>query len=94
MMIEGFNIRKVYLGQSAVLALFSAGRSTGTVIDSGAGSTHIVPVLEGYGVAHAVREVHASGNAVTHLLHKSLMERSDVAFKLGTNKTATMSMCE
>lgn len=89
MMIEGFNVRKVYLGQQAVLALFASGRSTGTVIDSGAGSTHVVPVQEGYPIAHAVRSIDVSGDTLTDFLVKSLLANPESATRLPSSEYQT-----
>jgi len=53
-MFETFNVPSLYLAIQAVLALYSSGRTTGLVLDSGAGVTHTVPIYEGYALPHAV----------------------------------------
>ena len=46
----------VYLGSSAVLALYSSGRSTGTVIEIGASGSCISLVLDGYLLPHCSKQ--------------------------------------
>ena len=46
-MFESFNIPQLYINIQAILSLYSTGRTTGVVLDSGDGVTHIVPVYEG-----------------------------------------------
>jgi actin len=54
LMFETFRVPKLYLGNQAVLSLFATGRTTGTVLDSGEGVTHAVPIYEGYAIPHAI----------------------------------------
>ena len=46
-MFEQFNVPALYVAIQAVLALYSSGRTTGQVMDSGDGVTHAVPIYEG-----------------------------------------------
>lgn len=58
---------------SAVLALFSTGRTTGIVIESGQGVTCAVPVFEGYALPHAIQTSEIAGEDVTRTLLESLI---------------------
>ena len=46
-MFESFQIPQLYVNIQAILSIYSTGRTTGIVLDSGDGVTHIVPFYEG-----------------------------------------------
>lgn len=88
-MFETFNVPALYIGVQAVLALaasFMWSRAaahtfksmTGTVVDVGDGVTHIIPVIEGYVAASAVRHVPIGGKEVTHFVQNLLRERESL----------------
>lgn len=60
-MFETFNVPSLYISISAVLALYSSGRTTGIVVDSGAGVTNTVPIYEGYALPHAIKTMNIAG---------------------------------
>lgn len=62
---EKFGVPGFYLGRSAVLSAFAAGRATALVIDSGASNTSIVPIFDGYIVKRAIRKSPMAGNFMT-----------------------------
>ena len=47
MMFEDFNVPATYISTQPLLILYSVGKFTGEVIDSGEGVTHLIPVDEG-----------------------------------------------
>ena len=54
------------------MSLYSNGRTTGLVVDSGDGVTHTVPVYEGFAIPHAVNKNFIAGRAVTKHLNTLL----------------------
>ena len=74
-MFETFNTPGIYIGIQAVLSLYSAGKTTGIVMDSGDGVTHFVPIFEGYAFPHAILRINLAGRNLTEYLLKILSER-------------------
>lgn len=60
-MFERYGFHGVYVAIQAVLALYAQGLSSGTVIDSGDGVTHLVPVYESTVLNHAVKRLDVAG---------------------------------
>mgnify|MGYP002477092681 FL=1 len=82
-MFEKYNFGGVYVAIQAVLALYAQGLSSGVVVDSGDGVTHIVPVYESVVLNHLTRRLDVAGRDVTrHMI--DLLSRRGYAF----NRTA------
>ena len=79
MMFETFNTPSMYLAMQPVLALYASGRTTGTVVESGYGTTHSVPIYEGYALPHAALQMGYAGRDITDYLLKILIE-NDYSF--------------
>jgi actin-related protein 3 len=85
-MFETFNVPGLYIGVQAVLAL-AAGMSqssagdntlTGTVVDSGDGVTHVIPISDGYVIGGAIKHIPLAGRDITAFVQRSLRERGEV----------------
>lgn len=82
-MFESFNVPGLYIAVQAVLALAASWVSrqvgertlTGTVIDSGDGVTHIIPVAEGYVIGSCIKHIPIAGRDITHFVQQLLRER-------------------
>ncbi|KAK8071272.1 actin-like protein 2 [Apiospora hydei] len=74
-MFERYNFGGVYVAIQAVLALYAQGLSSGVVVDSGDGVTHIVPVYESVVLNHLTRRLDVAGRDVTRNLISLLLRR-------------------
>ena len=70
---ETYKVKSVYIANSAVMALFSAGLTTGILVESGEGLTLVVPVVEGKVVTHTVQRLTLSGKDVSEYLRTLLL---------------------
>lgn len=71
-MFERYGFAGVNVSVQAILALNSQGLTSGFVVDSGDGVTHLVPVMQGYLEPALVERVNLAGRHVTEHLMKLL----------------------
>lgn len=76
-LFEAFNVPAFYVSMQAVLSLYSSGRTTGLVLDSGDGISHAVPIYEGYALPHAVMRMELAGRDLTDYLMQILLEKGN-----------------
>lgn len=92
-MFETFNVKGLFIGVQASLALYAqicktdqaegAGASltdqdmTGTVIDAGDGVTHIFPVCDSYVIGSCVKNIPLAGRDMTQYILQSLKDRGE-----------------
>jgi actin-related protein 3 len=50
---------------------------TGTVIDSGDGVTHVVPVADGYVIGSCIKHIPLAGRTVTQYIQQILKDRKE-----------------
>eukprot|EP00933_Yihiella_yeosuensis_P046845 TRINITY_DN42475_c0_g1_i1.p1 TRINITY_DN42475_c0_g1~~TRINITY_DN42475_c0_g1_i1.p1 ORF type:complete len:396 (-),score=68.05 TRINITY_DN42475_c0_g1_i1:130-1317(-) len=72
-MFEKYGFGAVNVSVQAILALNSQGLTSGFVVDSGDGVTHLVPVTEGFLEPALVQRVNLAGRHVTEHLMKLLI---------------------
>jgi len=73
-MFETFNVQGLYVAIQAVLSLYSAGKFSGIVVDSGDGVTHTVPIYDGYNLPHSIDRMNLAGRHLTEFLVKLMSE--------------------
>lgn len=73
-MFGTFQVPGLYVAIQAVLSLYSAGRFTGCVCDSGDGVTHLVPIYDGYSLPHSVKRMDLAGRDLTTYMVKILTD--------------------
>jgi len=82
-MFETFNVPGLYIAVQAVLALAASWTSkevqkktlTGTVIDSGDGVTHVIPVAEGYVIGSSIKHIPLAGRDITEFVRQLQLDR-------------------
>lgn len=75
-MFDSMELPSVYIANQAVMTLFGSDKVNGVVLESGDGSSHIVPVYEGYALNHAIESLDLGGLDVTEYLKKKFIERN------------------
>lgn len=84
-MFETFNVPGLYIAVQAVLALAASWTSkqvtsrtlTGTVIDSGDGVTHVIPVAEGYVIGSCIKHIPLAGRSITQFIQQLMRDRRE-----------------
>lgn len=74
-MLEKYGFGGVYVAIQAVLALYAQGLSSGVVVDSGDGVTHIVPVYESVVLNHLIKRIDIAGRDITRQMISLLLRR-------------------
>ncbi|OQR96631.1 actin-like protein [Achlya hypogyna] len=99
LMFETFRAPAFYLAKDAVLNAFSFGKSTALVADVGAGSTRVVPVVDGFVLHGSAQRSVVGGEALNAQMQKMLQDKHGVEIapcvrKYETEATATPTLSE
>ncbi|KAK6464696.1 actin-related protein [Scheffersomyces coipomensis] len=100
-MFESFNCAGLYIAVQAVLALAASWTSpkvqdrslSGTVIDSGDGVTHVIPVAEGYVIGTAIKNIPLAGRDITLFIQQLLRDRGEADTSLQTAEKIKQQFC-
>lgn len=98
---ESFNCAGLYIAVQAVLALAASWTSskvqdrslTGTVIDSGDGVTHVIPVAEGYVIGSSIKSIPIAGRDITYFVQSLLRDRGEPDSSLKTAQEIKEEHC-
>lgn len=72
---DSYRAPSLSIGNSSTLAMFASGRTTGVVVECGAGLTSCVPVFEGLALTHAVVTTDYGGQDITAALRKQMADK-------------------
>ncbi|PWV04177.1 putative actin-related protein 3 [Trypanosoma cruzi] len=88
-MFETFGVKQLHIAVQGALALRAswtsgkakelgvAGKDTGLVIDSGAGVTHVIPIVDGFVLNQAIQHIPLAGRDITNFVLERLRERGE-----------------
>ena len=76
-MFENFKTNGMFVSNQSVLTLYAVGRTTGLILDSGDGITHVMPIFDMFiaPLAHAIMRLDISGRELTENMMRILTER-------------------
>jgi len=80
-LFETFNVEKLHIANSAMLGLYSYGKTNGIVLDSGYSLTTCVPVYEGYPLPHASFKLNLGGVDLSDALLSMIYHNINPSFK-------------
>lgn len=72
---EKFQFSAMQIQIQALLSMFSEGRMTATVLDSGDSISYVIPCDEGYILSNLIKRIHLAGRKITEYLTKLLFLR-------------------
>ncbi|EFC37747.1 hypothetical protein NAEGRDRAFT_53573 [Naegleria gruberi] len=76
---ESFNSASLGFGNAQVMAMYSAGRTSGLIADCGDSSCRVLPIHEGYVISHASGKLNVGGKSIDKYLGK-LLEYKGINF--------------
>jgi len=69
---ETFKVKSLAVMNTAALSMYSTGKVSGLIVESGEGISYTVPVFEGYALPHAMIKLDVAGFDVTQQLINQL----------------------
>ena len=82
LLFEKFNVEKCHIANSSMLGLFSYGKTSGIVLDSGFNITSTVPIYEGFPLQYASMKINIGGEDLSLKLLDLIKNKIDNSYKL------------
>ena len=82
MLFEKFDVEKYHMANSSMLGLFSYGKTSGIVVDSGFNVTSTVPIYEGFPLQYASKKINLGGEDISLSLLEALKDKLEPSYKL------------
>ena len=73
-LFETLGCPEMYVGITAVCALYAFGKTTGIVLDAGHTVTHSVPIYEGFALPHGILKMDMGGRDLTDFMRQQILE--------------------
>ena len=71
-MFEQLKVKSLAIMNTAALSMYSTGKVSGLIAESGEGISYTVPIFEGYALPHAMIKLEIAGHDITQSLIKQL----------------------
>ena len=71
-MFEQLKVKSLAIMNTAALSMYSTGKVSGLIAESGEGISYTVPIFEGYALPHAMIKLEVAGHDITQSLIKQL----------------------
>lgn len=94
MMFDKFKVKSMGIFNTAVLSLFSTGRTRGLVVESGEGLTQAVPVFEGYAIPHAIFKMKRAGQDITAKVQEAMRSHREEVAKFAESSRVMQALKE
>ncbi len=72
---EKFNAFNFHIEPQPIMTLYSTTKTTGLIVESGAGTTQIVPIYEGYIISNSIQYSEIGGESITNYIRNKISDR-------------------
>ena len=80
-MFEEFKVENLFIANQALLSLYSTGKLSGIVLESGGGVTQIAPILDLHLMPYAINRIDFGGNDLSDYLNRLLFATNNHFYK-------------